>query len=254
MLLLLSSWRAAVVALIVVPVSLMVAVCVLLLTGATFTAVTLLGLAAALGLVIDDVVTDLDSVRLRLAGDGGKVPGDGTGAGSDVTDPARGPGARGVRLGRLPLGYATLAILLALAPFLFLGTLATAFSRPLVLTYALAVLASMLVAFTLTPALSVLLLRGDGAGREGSFGRDVKGFFDRRLAGPSPGPAAPGRSPVCSPWPRWPACPRSAAVRCCRRCRTTTCCCSYGPSRGPRCRRWTGSPPPRAGNCGRYPA
>ena len=48
MLLLLASWRAAVVALIVVPVSLMVAVCVLLLTGATFTAVTLLGLAAAL--------------------------------------------------------------------------------------------------------------------------------------------------------------------------------------------------------------
>jgi Cu/Ag efflux pump CusA len=180
MLLLLASWRAAVVALIVVPVSLMVAVCVLLLTGATFTAVTLLGLAAALGLVIDDVVTDLASVSLRPAGDGGKVPGDGTGAGSD---PARGPVLEAFAAARRPLGYATLAILLALAPLAFLGTLATAFSRPLVLTYALAVLASMLVAFTLTPALSVLLLRGDSAGREGSFGRVVKSFFDRRLAG-----------------------------------------------------------------------
>jgi Cu/Ag efflux pump CusA len=83
---------------------------------------------------------------------------------------------------RRPLGFAALAILLALAPFLFLNTLATSFSRPLVLTYALALLASMVVAFTLTPALTVLLLRGGAAGREGPFGRYVKRFFDRRLA------------------------------------------------------------------------
>src|SRR5262249_60562926 len=70
----------------------------------------------------------------------------------------------------------------ALAPFLFLDTLATAFSRPLVLTYALAMLASMLVAFTLTPALATLLLRGDGAGREGLFGRQVQRFYDRKVA------------------------------------------------------------------------
>jgi Cu/Ag efflux pump CusA len=190
MLLLLASWRAAVVALIVVPVSLMVAVCVLLLTGATFTAITLLGLAAALSLVIDDVVTDLDTVRLRLAGDGGKVTGgdeagaaggDGTGAGSDAVDQARGPVIEAFLASRRPLLYASLAILLALAPLAFLGTLASSFSRPLVLTYALALLASMLVAFTLTPALTVLLLRGDSARREGSFARVVKGFFDRRL-------------------------------------------------------------------------
>ena len=190
MLLLLASWRAAVVALIVVPVSLMVAVCVLLLTGATFTAVTLLGLAAAVSLVIDDVVSDLNMVRLRLAGDGGKVAAgdearaaDGDGTGSDATDRARGPVVEAFLASRRPLLYASLAILLALVPLAFLGMLASAFSRPLVLTYALALLASMLVAFTLTPALTVLLLRGDSARREGSFGRAVKSFFDRRLAG-----------------------------------------------------------------------
>ena len=186
MLLLLASWRAAVVALIVVPVSLMVAVCVLLLTGTTFTAVTLLGLAAALSLVIDDVVTDLDTVRLRLAGDGGRLPAgdgdgaagnDGTGAGGDAPERV----AEAFLASRRPLVYASLAVGLALVPLAFLGTLATAFSRPLVLTYALALLASMLVAFTLTPALTVLLLRVDSARREGSFGRVVKSFFDRRL-------------------------------------------------------------------------
>jgi Cu/Ag efflux pump CusA len=187
MLLLLASWRAAVVALIVVPVSLMVAVCVLLLTGTTFTAITLLGLAAAVSLVIDDVVIDLDTARRRSAGDGGQVPGtDGAGAASTSAseDRARDAVVEAFATARKPLGYATLAILLALAPLAFLSTLASAFSRPLVLTYALALLASMLVAFTLTPALTVLLLRGDSGRREGSFGRAVKSFFDRRLAGP----------------------------------------------------------------------
>ncbi len=185
MLLLLASWRAAVVALIVVPVSLMVAVCVLLLTGTTLTAITLLGLAAALGLVIDDVVTDLDTARLRLGGAGAKTPdSDGTGAGRAATDQGRSAVVEAFAASRRPLVYASLAVLLALVPFLFLGTLTSAFSRPLVLTYALALLASMLVAFTLTPALTVLLLRGDNMRREGSFGRAVKGFFDRGLAGP----------------------------------------------------------------------
>ncbi len=200
MFLLLASWRAAVVALIVVPVSLMVAITVLLVTGATFTAITLLGLACAVALVIDDVITGLDTVRQRLAGRGRAAPVSGelapgsqlggggaagaTAAGSDGTDRAQGALVEAFAAARRPLGYATVAILLALAPFLFLGPLATAFSRPLVLTYALALLASMLVAFTLTPALTMLLLRGDAASREGPFGRQVKRFFDRRLAGP----------------------------------------------------------------------
>jgi Cu/Ag efflux pump CusA len=195
MLLLLASWRAAVVALAVVPVSLMVAIGVLVVTGTTFTAITLLGLACALSLIIDDVVTDLDTVRYRMARGGAAPPGHpgasgasaprgGTAAGSDGTDPAQGPMLEAFLAARRPLGYASLAIGLALAPFLFLDTLATAFSRPLVLTYALALLASMLVAFTLTPALTTLLLRGDNAGREGSFGRLAKRFFDRRIAGP----------------------------------------------------------------------
>ena len=196
MLLLLASWRAAVVALIVVPVALMVAIAVLLVTGTTFTAITLLGLACALSLVIDDVITDLDTVRRRLTGRRTVAAGstamagntamaaDGSGneAAGDETDRVHGSMLEAFAAARRPLGYATLAILLALTPFLFLDTLATAFSRPLVLTYALALLASMLVAFTLTPALATLL-RGDAVGREGSFGRQVKRFFDRKIAG-----------------------------------------------------------------------
>src|SRR5262249_13955607 len=147
MLLLLASWRAALVALIVVPVALMVAICILLVTKTTFTAITVLGLACALGLVIDDVVTDLDTARRRRAGRGavaaGRGPvqagstamaagssamaadGSGNGAASDGTDRTHGSVQEAFLAARRPLGYATLAILLALTPFLFLDTLAT---------------------------------------------------------------------------------------------------------------------------------
>ncbi len=171
MLLLFASWRAAVIALIVVPVSLTAAAYVLYLRGVTFTTITLVGLAAAVGLVIDDVVTDLDAVR------------------RGISDPARQHEPVSARMlaafsaARGPLVSATLAILLAALPLAFMGTLVTAFSRPLIITFALAVLASMLVALTLTPTLAALLLRGDAAGApEGLFAGRVKRLFDRRLA------------------------------------------------------------------------
>jgi multidrug efflux pump subunit AcrB len=142
-LLVLASWRAAVVVLVVVPVSVTVAAYVLYLSGATFTTITLLGLAAAVGLVINDVISDLDAVRRRPAED----------------QPVRAGEAMvaAFTAARRPLMFATLAILLAILPFAFLGTLASSFGRPLVFTFALAALGSVLVAFTLTPALAALL-------------------------------------------------------------------------------------------------
>jgi Arginase family len=84
--------------------------------------------------VIDDVVTDIDAARCRMAG----------------RDPAAGPVGETVKAAfsavRGPVLFATLATLLATLPLLFLGTVVTAFSRPLVLTFALAVLSSMVVA------------------------------------------------------------------------------------------------------------
>ena len=80
------------------------------------------------------------------------------------------------------LVFAVLALLLATLPFLVLGTVVTAFSRPLVLTYALAVLSSMLVAVTLTPVLATLLLRGARPGRNGPFAGLVRRMSDRGLA------------------------------------------------------------------------
>src|SRR5215470_1484666 len=169
---LLASWRTALIGAVVVPMALVLAAYVLYLRGTTFTTVTLLGLAAAVCLVIDDVITDTDAVRRRIA-QRGVAYGEGP---VNVAIRAAFAAVRG------PLMFAVLAILLATLPFLFLGTLVTAFSRPLVFTFALAVLTSMIVAFTLTPTLAALLMRGAGAGRQGRFAGWVARVFDRGIA------------------------------------------------------------------------
>src|SRR5262249_59333824 len=61
------SWRAAVLGLITVPAALVVAAYVMYLRGSTFTTITLLGLGAAVCIVIDDVVHDIDAARRGIA-------------------------------------------------------------------------------------------------------------------------------------------------------------------------------------------
>src|SRR6185437_15644128 len=149
-----ASWRAALIGAIVLPVSLTTAAFVLYLQGTTFTTITLLGLAAAVCIVVDDVITDINAARGIAAGSAEGVDG-------------QAPVRAAFSAVRGPLLFATLAMLLGTVPFLFLGTVATAFSRPLVLAFALAVLSSMAVSLLLTPTLGVLLLRGKGQGRGG---------------------------------------------------------------------------------------
>jgi len=175
MLAMFGSWRAALIGAIVLPVSLTMAAYVLYLMGTTFTTITLLGLAAAACIVVDDVITDINAAR-------------------GITAEGEAPVRAAFSAVRGPLVFATLAMLLGTVPFLFLGSVVTAFSRPLVLAFALAVLASTLVSFLLTPTLGVLLLRGpNGRQRErrpGPLARGTRRIFDRGFAAV----ARPGRA------------------------------------------------------------
>jgi Cu/Ag efflux pump CusA len=177
----LASWRAALIAAGSVAVSLGAASYVLYLRGTTFTAMTLLGLAAALAVCIDDVITDIDA-RRRLTGPGG------AGQGEAGQEPSAATLTEAFSAVRGPAMFAALAIAVATLPFLVLGTLTTAFTRPLVLSYLLAVLAAMLVALLLTPTLTVLLLRGR-AGRPGWFARWARRGTGRLLAGSAARPS-----------------------------------------------------------------
>jgi Cu/Ag efflux pump CusA len=165
---LLLSWRLAVIAVVAVPLSLTAAAYVLHLRGQTLTTMTLVGLAGALAVVVDDVVGDVTEIGRRLQRGGTPV----TTVVQDVVAERRGP---------LLLG--TVIVLLVLTPLLLVGGLTTAFSAPVVLTYALAVGSSFVVALVLTPALAVLLFRGrEHRVDAGPLARRVGRAFDRIVA------------------------------------------------------------------------
>ena len=79
--------------------------------------------------------------------------------------------------------HVLLAVLLAVLPVFVMEGLSGAFFLPLALSYALAVLASMVVALTVTPALGMMLLaKAPLAGSESPIVRGLQRGYDRKLA------------------------------------------------------------------------
>jgi CzcA family heavy metal efflux pump len=153
-------WRVALISLLTIPLSLIATLLVLYWRGATINTMTLAGLVIALGAVVDDAIIDVENITRRLREE--RLRGAGCGAGG-------GPGGGGRSTAsvilsaclevRSPIVYATLIIVAASIPVFLLAGLTGAFFRPLALSYTLAIAASMAVALTVTPALSLLLLR-----------------------------------------------------------------------------------------------
>jgi CzcA family heavy metal efflux pump len=143
-------WRVALISLLTIPLSLMATLLVLYWRGATINTMTLAGLVIALGAVVDDAIIDVENITRRLREE--RLSG-GTRSTATVI-------LRACLEVRSPIVYATLIIVAASIPVFLLTGLTGAFFRPLTLSYTLAILASMVVALTVTPALSLLLLRG----------------------------------------------------------------------------------------------
>jgi Cu/Ag efflux pump CusA len=145
-------WRSTVISAVVIPLSLLAAGLVLHLRGVGLNAVILTGFLAAVTAVIGDAITPVDAIRRRLYQQRQET------IATTTADGIR----QAVLETRGPLVYATLIGLLALLPVFFAGFrwgLPSAFFGPLALSYALALLASLVVALTVTPALALLLLR-----------------------------------------------------------------------------------------------
>ncbi len=155
---LLFDWRAALIGLIVIPVALVAGALVLYLRGATMNTMVLAGFVIAIGVVVDDAITGIENImrRLRQAHK----------EGSDRSNAAI--ILEAALEMRSALIYATLIILLAVAPVFFIQGEEGLFFQPLALSYVLAVLASMIVALLVTPALGMLLLGKASAERRGS--------------------------------------------------------------------------------------
>ena len=140
--------RTALISIVVIPLSLMAATLVLDALGATLNTVVLAGLAAALVLVVDDAIIDAENIARRVRQQRRR----GTDKSTATAVLEASLEVRGATV------CATLVIALAAVPVFFLKGLSGAFFPDLAGAYLLALLASMVVALTVTPALSVLLL------------------------------------------------------------------------------------------------
>jgi len=142
-------WRTALICIVAIPLSLLAAGLVLYQSGSSVNTMVLAGFVIALGAVVDDAILDVENIMRRLrqhrrAGSKRSVASIILEASLEV---------------RAPIVYATLIVVLAVVPVLFMQGLAGAFFKPLIEAYVLAMLASILVAVTVTPALSLILLR-----------------------------------------------------------------------------------------------
>jgi len=141
-------WRVAFISLVAIPLSLVTAVLVLYLQGATMNTMVLAGLVIALGAVVDDAIIDVENIVRRIREH--RLAGETRSTASIILDASLEV--------RSPIIYATLIIVLAVVPVFFMTGLAGAFFQPLAVSYAVALLASMLVALTVMPALCLIML------------------------------------------------------------------------------------------------
>ncbi|MCA9284199.1 MAG: efflux RND transporter permease subunit [Phycisphaerales bacterium] len=168
--------RTTVITLTALPVSLAVALLALWGMGLTINVMTIGGLAVAIGVLVDDAIIDVENVFRRLRQNRARP------------EPERRPTAEIVLEAsneiRPAMVFATLIIVIVFVPLLFLTGIEGRFFRPLGVTYIVSILASLVVALTLTPALCRLLLGGRlgrHAERDGFLVRVLKRWYEPTL-------------------------------------------------------------------------
>ena len=172
----LRSLRVTLVAMLVVPATLATTVLLLFMLGMTFNIMTLGGLAAAVGLVIDDVITMVEHLARRAgAAKQAATTGDSVlAAGREFLPPLTG---------------SSMATLLVFLPLAFLTGVTGAFFKALSLTMAAALVISYILTALAAPVLTRLIVNFDkwqdpGTGPEGRIGRGHRWLLERLFARP----------------------------------------------------------------------
>ena len=183
-------WREALIVAVAVPVVFGLTLAINLLAGFTINRVTLFALILSLGLLVDDPIVDVENISRHFA--------------------LRRKATRRIVLEavaeiRPPLISATLAVIVSFLPMFFITGMMGPYMRPMALNVPVAMLMSMLVAFTITPWLSYHVLRGragllpakgSGIGDRGSVGEGVgSGAAGLRAELPDAGPTIRNSNP-----------------------------------------------------------
>lgn len=156
LMLFLLDFRATLVTLTALPLSLAVAVLLLWAGGLSINVMTLGGLAVAIGELVDDAIIGVENVLRRLKLNATNP--------ADQQRPFTGVIYDANLEIRSPVLFATVIICMVFVPLLFLQGLEGRFFQPLGVAYILSIMASLIVALTVTPAMCKLLFSG-------SFGR-----------------------------------------------------------------------------------
>jgi len=156
------NWRTTVISLVAIPLSLLLSVITLKLLGLTINTMSLGGMAIAIGVLVDDAIIDVENVLKRLKQNFRKP------------EAEREPILQVIYKAsveiRSSIVQATLIIIVAFVPLFFLAGMEGRMLKPLGITFIVSLVASLLVALTLTPVLSSYLLT-----TERQLSRDERG-------------------------------------------------------------------------------
>ncbi|HEX6703729.1 MAG TPA: multidrug efflux RND transporter permease subunit [Albitalea sp.] len=146
----LQTWRASVIPLLAVPVSVIGTFAVMHLFGFSINALSLFGLVLAIGIVVDDAIVVVENVERNIAS--GLSPRDAT--------------YRAMREVSGPIIAIAVVLIAVFVPLAFISGLTGQFYRQFALTIAISTVISAINSLTLSPALAALLLKAHGAPRD----------------------------------------------------------------------------------------
>ncbi len=160
----LKNWGATLVAAIVIPVTVLITLVSMKMTGLTFNLMTLGGIAAAIGIVIDDAIVVVEAIHTKFI------------SGLSRFDAIR----EGISEIFRPLIGSTLTPVVVFIPLAFLLGITGVFFRALAITMVVSLLTSLILAVTLTPSLAALFIRIRKGAKPKPFA-EQGGFLLRRL-------------------------------------------------------------------------
>jgi CzcA family heavy metal efflux pump len=162
----LKSWGTTLIAIVVIPVTVLVTLLAMRLAGLSFNLMTLGGIAAAIGLVIDDAIVVVEAIYAKVAAGLPRLEAIHTAVGEIFR----------------PLVGSTLTPVVVFIPLAFLDGITGVFFRALALTLVVSLLTSLLLAVTLTPSLAAWFIRDRGDPEHGQVpAPDEGGFILRRI-------------------------------------------------------------------------
>lgn len=172
----LMNWRTTVISLVSIPLSIVASLLAIRWMGLTINTMSLGGIAIAIGSLVDDSIVDVENVFKRLRQNREMPEGERESIVKVVYEASKEV--------RMPMLNSTLIIIASFLPLFFLSGMEGRMLKPLGITFIISLMASTLVALTVTPVLSSFMLgsqNSDKTGREPALVLWLKKYYGKAL-------------------------------------------------------------------------